>query len=604
MLDHGAHIDSHLGHDDMPLVIRGYLLHGIIKSTLDLLLDRKIDLNITDRNGKSLLHHIMSDLNLNLFPSKTNVYECIPLIEAGIFNVNLVDHDQKTPLEYAIDKSKPKCLIALLRGGAQFPNQKTIGSLLNYVVGPAMTTKLLHYGLKIDLLDEMLRLQPSLLNSTEYLASGQTILHSVIIHLPFFEDLVKFLIIRGADIEIKNSKRVTPVDYVIRSYSLDPAKVFAEYAILSEESTKKIIESCFSKRQESNKILEIVGLLFRRHPKLISSPIDNHRRTALHIAVIKMFSDIDKIEVVKGLLNIGLDVNALDSSNKTALSYTQDPKLILKLIKVGADKNIRLQDAKILMRIGLTSSEVEIVRFACDAHPALVNQFLTIKAYFKMNSNGFSKTFGPWINEAPICIATQLGCLPIVKELIQRNTPLCNVYYSDSLLEMAIINQKYDVAAFFVVEHPVLLKTHCFKKNLLTLLCSEPSVNVHYITTFCVLASANDNFYHSLIEFRKLLDFVCQKKFTLDSINLKSLKSCYERLLPKVQNEENQKGLTNNSKSFLFEPFLINKIETEWFKKIVKKRGVMMFLWIWKLKVQITIPKEVEDFVKSHWKIH
>jgi ankyrin repeat protein len=171
---------------------------------------------------------------------------------------------------------------------------------------------------------------------------GKTALHFAA--MGGWDDVVSYLLSKGADLNMKDYNGDTPVYYCIRYKYPSLAKVFIE-------SDKALL---MTQNDDGYSVLhmaagfgftELIKILIKKQPELINLA-NNHGETPLHIAVVEDF-----IDAVRLLINKGAALDIKDSEGCTALDVAKDKDFFAQpnnaeIIKLLTEKTEKTEKAK------------------------------------------------------------------------------------------------------------------------------------------------------------------------------------------------------------------------------------------------------------------
>jgi len=146
-------------------------------------------------------------------------------------------------------------------------------------------------------------------------------------------NFTKYLIEIGADVNAKSERGYTPLNIAVFNQDIDTAKLLikhgADVNINSSSNSNNLDYSIFRKNTE------LAKLLLENDADITNEKI----ATTIHPLVPAVASE--NFEIVKLLIEYGIDVNAKDSRGKTAIFAIQSKKMAQLLINNGANINIR-----------------------------------------------------------------------------------------------------------------------------------------------------------------------------------------------------------------------------------------------------------------------
>ncbi len=203
----------------------------------------------------------------------------------------------QTPLHYAMDQENPDIVKFLVKEGANINAQDFLGRTP------------LHYVIKGNDLEK-----------------------------------AKLLIAHGAVINVKNNDGQTPLHYALEA-NPKMAKILVDYCATKSVPNKKGRDSASIRRiltlRHATVFYDIQENNFQRFERFIhKNPYlvfirNKQGQTPLHIAI-----KLNRLDMVKLLIEKGAEVNAKDFFDKTPLDFAVDEKVIELLAKNGATKGV------------------------------------------------------------------------------------------------------------------------------------------------------------------------------------------------------------------------------------------------------------------------
>ena len=141
---------------------------------------------------------------------------------------------------------------------------------------------------------------------------------------------IKILLEAGANIEAKDNKGRTPLDFAFERRALPGVKVLLDNGANISLTDTEMHDFLFDIIKEGN--ASLIHSLIKR--KVNINQTDEHSRTPLHLCV-------NKRSAAKVLIENGASLNAQDNEGNTPLHYAINRQSIKLLIKRGADPNIK-----------------------------------------------------------------------------------------------------------------------------------------------------------------------------------------------------------------------------------------------------------------------
>lgn len=261
---------------------------------------------------------------------KDDVHELLLLIETGVASIDERENDieENTPLLVAASVGNQKMVELLVHAGAEVDAKNNFGHTA------------MHYAIAWRDFDMIRTLIDALanVNDTSKVKMGQSALH-----LAFESNdpaFVEYLLSRGADVNVKNKKGVTPLQLLgvdsNHSSHVRVAEILLENGadVNARGSDGKTL---LLRMIEKQACVGIVELLLKFGADV------NARDESGETALLKAIRNGD-VEVVRQLINRGSDVNGVDGSGSTIMHYAcrndASVEIIKLLVKNGADVNV------------------------------------------------------------------------------------------------------------------------------------------------------------------------------------------------------------------------------------------------------------------------
>jgi ankyrin repeat protein len=291
---------SEAGDRRLPLIAA--IRSGNSKEVARLLARPGADVTIRDKDGRTVLHNLVSELVKLTDSGKTPVYDCIDLLLAKGADINAGDNYGNSPLADAVKFGDVKTVEFLLKNGANVNTRDNDGKTPLHeffsVSGPIFIR---HINREVDLtqieaqIAEMLVRSGAVVNAID--KQGRTPLATAV----SIGNLkaVEFLLKNGANANTRDDDGKTPLHMV--------------NAVVGDRSTP-------------GQITRITEMLIRSGADV--NVRDNKQRTPL------FFSRLDCMVV---LITCGADVNARDEEGKTPIFCVKSQKCLETLIEKGAD---------------------------------------------------------------------------------------------------------------------------------------------------------------------------------------------------------------------------------------------------------------------------
>jgi len=393
------------------------------EKVFQILMNQNPDLTITDHYGRTVLYDAVEGGNLAIIREVIN----------NIEDINVVDNNGQTVLFNAVLKEDPTIAKFLISNGIDVNvlDKKRQSALFNAVVLGAQNLGLIELLLKKDaklnlkdyaektLLDEILKIL-AILNSKEQKNEGKyrlvnkdrnyLKLTGILIDLGLAIDrtdnegktvlykeverenytTIDFLLASGADINaqdkegrtvlfdavLKGSSNMTMIDYLISKGADIDHRDFKEKTILDDLSEAVLITRN-NKKPSSRRFFDLIEgedylTLFKKI--LIFKPRINEPRSDGRTIIFDLVEE-DNLELVKLIVNAGIDLNHMDNDENTPLSFLVDRGLDIKnkkekdlfleklvfLLKFRVDVNTVDSEGKTVFHKAVLANDIEVV---------------------------------------------------------------------------------------------------------------------------------------------------------------------------------------------------------------------------------------------------
>ncbi|XP_058793743.1 serine/threonine-protein phosphatase 6 regulatory ankyrin repeat subunit A-like [Phymastichus coffea] len=312
-----------------------------LENVLPILFDCNGNINFIDKNGRTILHIFIAGTKNKARQSQRKIDKNLILIKSLIENgasVNIVDQHGNTPFSLAALYGQKEYLQIML---TNFTNTDTCNEHGNTA---------LHI-----IVDQSLTIEGKY--EKEY------------------PEIVRSLVLKGADLTKKNNKRLTPVQLAASKYNIEVLKIFktngADFSILTDDGENLIFLACkdmwcVKDEMRIQKTIDFLvnegcdinksdnkgyfplhyASLWDRAVKCLiiyGAKIDCrtkiHQQTPLHWAVKGYHFNLDTIKI---LVQAGANVNAKAADGATPLlmaAMTSSPEIVRFLIEQGANVN-------------------------------------------------------------------------------------------------------------------------------------------------------------------------------------------------------------------------------------------------------------------------
>ena len=307
----------------------------------ELLITKRLDINITDNKGNTALIYAILNKNINY------KIDNISILINKYTDLNKYNEEGKTPLIYAIQNNIDYDIINLLiNSGADVNKEDKDGK-----------TPLI-YAIEKNISDSIIKL---LIDSGADVNKGDNDGNTPLIYAiekNIRDRIIKLLIDSGADINIRNKKGMTPLFYLINKYYKDPSNNTHSINYENDFYKKELIELLIDKRADVNKDKEVLFYCIEKriNNKIIEillnkvkniNMVDNDDKTLLFYCI-----EYDNEYISELLINKGADINKRDKDGKTPLFYCIEygnEYISELLINKGVVRKIEDKDIEILI---------------------------------------------------------------------------------------------------------------------------------------------------------------------------------------------------------------------------------------------------------------
>ncbi|OEL12851.1 E3 ubiquitin-protein ligase KEG [Dichanthelium oligosanthes] len=266
--------------------------------------------------------------------------ELVEAIVAYQENVDILDKDEDPPIVFALAAGSPRCVRALVGRSA------SINSRLREGLGPTLAHVCAHHG-QPECMQELLvaGADPNAIDG-----EGESVLHIAVARR--YTDCAIVILENGGcrSMGIPNSQHRTPLHLCIETWNTAVVQRWVEVASVEEIAEAIDVPSpvgtalCMAaalKKEHEKEGRELVRILLAAGADPTAQD-DPHCRTALHTAAM-----IDDVELVKIILEAGVDVNIRNAQNTTPLHVALNRganSCVGLLLAAGANCNIQDDD--------------------------------------------------------------------------------------------------------------------------------------------------------------------------------------------------------------------------------------------------------------------
>ncbi len=339
---------------------RSVLFYSVLKdddSITKFLISNGIDVNILDKKRQSAL---FSAVTLGA----DNLASIDLLIKKGA-KLNIKDYSDKTLLDEIL-----KILSLIKDSDAKLNGRYRLASIdRNYL---KLTGFLIDNGLAIDRVDSLGKtvlykeVERENYDTISFLISsgadintqdneGKTVLFDAILKGPSNSTMIDFLISKGADIDHKDYTERTIIDDLVE-------------AVLITQNNKKPSSKRFLELRENEDYFALLKKMLLFKPKINLQRKDG--RTVIFDLVVE-----NNLELMKLMINAGVDINIQDNESNTPLSYMIDEGLKLSsqrekeaflerlvfLLKFRIDVNTLDKDGRTIYHKAVMANDIEVV---------------------------------------------------------------------------------------------------------------------------------------------------------------------------------------------------------------------------------------------------
>ncbi|KAL5655226.1 hypothetical protein ACJX0J_034545, partial [Zea mays] len=298
----------------------------------------------SERNGgfiRSLLEAQNTDgLTALHLACRRGSAELVEAIVAYQENVDILDKDEDPPIVFALAAGSPRCVRALVGRSA------SINSRLREGLGPTLAHVCAHHG-QPECMQELLMAgaDPNAVDG-----EGESVLHIAVARR--YTDCAIAILENGGcrSMGISNSQHKTPLHLCVETWNTTVVRRWVDVASLEDIAEAIDVPSpvgtalCMAaalKKEHEKEGRELVRILLAAGADPTAQD-DPHCRTALHTAAM-----INDVELVKIILEAGVDVNIRNAQNTTPLHVALNRganSCVGLLLASGANCNIQDDD--------------------------------------------------------------------------------------------------------------------------------------------------------------------------------------------------------------------------------------------------------------------
>jgi ankyrin repeat protein len=309
---------------------------------------------------------------------------------------------------------------------------KLLGILISFVflTGCAGTEKKESLYNDLDGIKKIISENPDRINQID--KDGNSFLHRAV-HTGNV-DMVKFLVSRGADVNVKDNYGQTPVQIAAQ---LDDVQIIIHLVSHGAEiNIKNSIGKTPLHDAVAHDQFQIVNYLVSQDAEINAKDING--RTPLHDAVFDNYTEISAYLVSKGA-----GFNLKDSDGKAALHYAvinENLDIIKSLVSGGANVNIRDKFNRIPLHYAADKGNLEIAKYL------IVNgSDINAKAAFYLQVGSLELTLGC----TSLHIAARNNHLSVVKYLVHQGADINLENNRDrKALDLAKERNNHEIVAF------------------------------------------------------------------------------------------------------------------------------------------------------------
>ncbi|KAJ3642022.1 hypothetical protein Zmor_028486 [Zophobas morio] len=310
------------------------------RDVIKLLIEKGIDVNVQDGNGKTAL----------LFACRYGVYENAEVLLNSGASINMVDKDKMNALHYALRSRKhnPNVVKLLIEKGIDVNVQDGNGKTALLLAGEngvyETAEMLLNSGASLNIVDN------DKMNALHYASQSWK----------DNRDVIKLMIEKGIDVNVQDGNGKTALQLACKNGDYGIAKKLLNSGASINNVDKDKMNALHYASESSKDNRDVIKLLIE---KGIDVNVQNgNGKTALQLACKS-----GVYENAEVLLNSGASINMVDKDKMNALNYAsqswKDNRDVIKLmIEKGIDVNVQDGNGKTALQLACLNGDYEIAK--------------------------------------------------------------------------------------------------------------------------------------------------------------------------------------------------------------------------------------------------